>query len=149
MTYETPTFARLAGALSLLVALSTWGLLSLLVVGETTVTTWALGLAALFPASAVVLGVVAPRFPQAGKQYAVGVVVGVVTLSLTYIGVAAADQSLLGAVAALDSLELLAGALAAGVVVGTLAVVDRRYVEHPPSAALLEARHLDEPIGDD
>lgn len=146
--YQTATVARLAGAISLVVILATWGLLALAVAGETTATTWALALASMFPISALVLGVVEARFPRTA-EYAVGLVVGVVALSTAYLGVVAADDSLIEPVAAFGPVELLAAALGCGVLVGLLALVDQRYVEHPPSAALLEERHLDEPISDD
>jgi len=147
--YQTATVARLAGAMSLFVILATWGLGYLLVSGETTSATWALGLASMFPASAIVLSVVDTRFPRSGKEYAIGLVVGVVGLSVTYIGVASVDYALVSAIATFDPLELVVAALSFGLVVGALALVDRHYVEHPPSAALLEERYLDEPVSDD
>lgn len=145
--YRTANVARLAGAVSLLAVLAVWGTLSLLTAGETTVTTWAVGLAAMFPVSALLLGVAGSRPPpRTETEYALGLVVGVVTLSVAYVGAVAADAATVRAVAGVGPLELVVAAVGFALLGGTLALVDARYVERPLTAALLEERHLDDPV---
>ncbi|WP_255151113.1 hypothetical protein [Halorarius halobius] len=146
MTYRTSNVARLAGAASLLAALAGWGYLSHLTAGETTVTTWAVALAALFPVSALLLGAAGSRSPpRTGTAYAVGVAAGVTILSVGYLGAVTADYATVRTLAAVESLELGVAAVGFTLVGGTLALVDHRYVERPVTAALLEERHLDDP----
>jgi len=150
--YRTPNVARLAGAVSLPVFLAGWGLLFSLVGGETTVTTWALGLATMFPLSALFVGVTSDRSrsrPRTGLQYAVGLVASVVAFSLAYLAVAVVDYTAVGVLAGLGWPELVATGVAFTLVVGVLAFVDARYVERPVTAALLEERYLDDPVRDD
>ena len=156
LTYRTSSVARLAGAASLPVFLAVWGGFSLLVVGETTVTTWALGLATMFPVSALLLGASRNRAPpRSGAEYAVGLVVivvtgaGRVTVSVAFVGVGVADSSLVGAVAGVGPVELVAAAVGSAALGGVLALVDVRYVERPETAAVLEARYLDDPVASD
>ena len=145
--YQTSTVARLAGAVSLPVFLACWGFLYLLASGETTVNTWAIGLASMFPISAILITLACNRSPpRTGIEYAIGLVGGVVILSVTYVGLVVADYSLMRAVARFNSLELLAAAIIFALLGGILAFVDARYIERPITAAMLEERYLDEPI---
>lgn len=150
MTYRTSNVARLAGAASLFVVLAAWGLLSILAAGETTVSTWAVGLASMVPVSALLLGVAENRSPpRTGMEYALGLLASVVTVTVAYIGFAAVDYATLRAVVTLDPLQLLAAAAGFALLGGLLALVDLRYVERPLTAALLEERYLDEPVRGD
>ena len=150
LMYRTANVARLAGALFLPVFLATGGLLSLLAVGETTTSTWAFGLAVMFPVSAGLLGLARTRSPlQSGSEHALGLVAGVVTLSTAYLGAAATAPPVMRAVAGVGALELLVTALVFSTVGGTVALVDARYVERPETAARLEAQYLDDPVRTD
>lgn len=148
--YRTSNVARLAGAVSLLALLAVWGLVCLLALGETTATTWALGLAFALPASALSLaGAQSRAVPRAGTAYAVGLVAGVVVLSVSYVGVALAEYAAIRALAGVGPLGLVAGAAGFGLLGGALTLVDVLYVERPVTAALLEERYLDRPTGGD
>lgn len=150
VTYRTSTVARLAGAASLPAILAVWGVGYLLLAGETTVTTWALGLAVLFPASALLLGV-AGNWPPSrpGVEYALGLLGAVVTLSVAYIALAATGSVGLAPLVGLGPGELLVVGAVSALLGGALAVVDVRYVERPATAARLEERYLDEPVRGD
>jgi len=148
--YRTSNVARLAGAVSLLAFLAGWGLLFLLASGETTVTTWALGFAFMFPISGLLASLAQHRSPpRTGTEYAMGLVASVVTLSVSYIGVVILDYPVVRAVAGFDSLELVSAAVVFALLVGVLAFVDVRYVERPDTAARLEERYLDRPLRSD
>ena len=145
--YQTSNVARLAGAVSLPVFLAGWGFLYLLASGETTVNTWALGLASMFPISALLISIARNRSPpRTGIEYAIGLVGSVVILSVTYVGLVVADYSLMRAIARFNSIELFAAAVIFALLGGILAFVDAKYVERPITAAMLEERYLDEPI---
>lgn len=152
MTYRTANVARLAGAVSLPVFLAGWGLLCWVVAGETTATTWALGLAFMFPVSALFVAVAGNRSRsrlRTGLQYAAGLLTSVVVFSIAYLGVTAVDSAAVDTLASPGSLELVAVGVVFALLVGLLAVVDARYVERPVTAAVLEDRYLDDPVGDD
>ena len=145
--YRTRTVARLAGALSLPVFLAVGGLLSLALLGETTATTWELALASMIPGSALVL--VATQYrspPRAGTQYAVGFVGSALTVSVAYVGGAFVDYAAVRRLAGFAPLELVAVGSAFALLGGALALVDIFYLERPDTAALLEERHLDDPL---
>jgi hypothetical protein len=145
--YRTPNVARLAGALSLPVFLVLGGLLSLVVVGETTATTWELGLASMVPLSALFL--VATQYrspPRAGTQYAVGLVGCVVAVSVAYVTGALVDYATVRSLAGFAPIELLAAGSAFALLGGALALVDVFYVERPDTATVLEERYLDDPL---
>jgi len=148
--YETNAAARLAGAVALLTSLAVWGLASVLAAGETTASTWALGLAVMFPVGALALGYASERPSSAiGSEYALGVVVAVAAASVAYLAALAVDFPPVDAVVAATALELLVAAVGFALLTAALAAVDARYVERPDTAARLEARYLDDPIGDD
>jgi hypothetical protein len=148
--YETTAVARLTGAVSLLVALAVWGLGSVLAAGGTTASTWALGLAVMFPVSALALGYAGGRTPpRAGSEYALGLVVAVAAASVAYLAALAAGLPLAATLVGTNPLALLAAAVGFGLLAAALAVVDARYVRRPPTAARLEAWYLDDPVGDD
>jgi hypothetical protein len=148
--YETTAVARLTGAVSLLVALAVWGLGSVLAAGGTTASTWALGLAVMFPVSALALGYAGGRTPpRTGSEYALGLVVAVAAASVTYLAALAAGLPLVAPLVGASPFELLVAGTGFGLLATTLAVVDARYVRRPPTAARLEARYLDDPVGDD
>ncbi|QLH81880.1 hypothetical protein [Halosimplex pelagicum] len=148
--YETNAAARLAGAAALLVALAVWGLASVLAGGETTASTWALGLAVMFPVGALALGYASERPASAlGAEYALGLVVAVATLSVAYLAALAVGFPPAAARPDVTALELGVAAVGSALLAVTLAVVDARYVERPATAARLEARYLDDPLGDD
>ena len=150
MTYRTSNVARVAGAMSLLVFLAGWGLLSLFVAGETTATTWALGLACMVPVSGLFVAATDNRpLPRPGLQYAVGLVASVLILSVAYLSAVVFDYATIGALTGLNSLTLAALGVGAALLGGGLTLVDRRYVERPVTAALLEERYLDDPIDGD
>jgi hypothetical protein len=128
--------------------LAAWGLLSLSVVGEVTASTWALGLAAMFPVSALLVAATGERVRhRTRRQYALGLVGGVVVLSVAYLGVAAVDDAPLRGLVGLNTLEVSIVGAAFALFGTALALVDSRYVEHPLTAALLEDRYLDDPPG--
>ena len=148
MTYRTANVARLAGAISLPVILAGWGLVFLFLDGETTVTTWALGLASMFPVSGLLVAVTGERsVPRSGLQYAVGLVVSVVVLSVAYLGVALANSAVIRSFAGVGLPALITVGVLCSLVGVVLAFVDLRYVERPLTAALLEERYLDDPVG--
>jgi hypothetical protein len=151
--YRTSNVARLAGAVSLPVFLAGWGLAFSLVAGETTVSTWALGLASMFPVSALLVVAAGSRSssrPRTGFQYAVGLVASVVAFSTAFLGaVAVADYAAVGALAGLGALELAGVGTAFALFLVILVLVDARYVERPVTAAMLEDRYLDDPVRDD
>lgn len=150
MTYRTSNVARLAGAVSLPVFLAAWGLFSVLLTGETTVSTWALGLASMFPVSALLVAATGNRsLPRTGLQYAVGLVASVAVVSVAYLVLVVAEYAAIGTIASLDTLELVAVALVFALLGGALALVDVRYVDRPVTAARLENRYLDHPVRDD
>ena len=145
--YRTANVARLAGAVSLPVFLAGWGLCFLFVAGETTVTTWALGLASMFPVSALFLAATGDRHrPRTGRQYALGLVVSVVGISVAYLGVAIADQAAISVFRGLSVVEVIAIGIVFALFAGVLALVDLRYVERPVTAAMLEERYLDRSV---
>ncbi|QLH77343.1 hypothetical protein HZS55_08580 [Halosimplex rubrum] len=148
--YETNAAARLAGAAALLVALAVWGLVSVLAGGETTASTWALGLAVMFPVGALALGYASERPASAlGGEYALGLVVAVATLSVTYLAALAVGFPAVAPILGATALELVVAAVGFALLAAALAVADARYVERPATAARLEARYLDDPVGDD
>ncbi|WP_415380746.1 hypothetical protein [Halosimplex sp. TS25] len=148
--YETTAVARLAGAVALLVSLAVWGLLSVLAVGETTASTWALGLVVMFPVSALALGYARDRTPpRVGSEHALGLAVAVAAVTVTYLGALAVDFSPVDALVEATPLELVVAAVGFALLTAALAVVDARYVERPATAARLEARYIDDPIADD
>lgn len=150
LTYRTANVARLAGAATLPTFLAAWGAVSIAAAGETTAATWALGLASMFPVSALLLGYARSRPPpRTGTAYAVGLVAGVVVLSVAYVALVAVDAAAMAAVAGLDPVELTVAAVGSALLGGALALVDARYVERPETATRLEARYLDEPVADD
>lgn len=147
--YRTSNVARLAGAAALLALLALWGLGARLLAGETTLSTWAIGFAVTVPLSALLVGV-GDRGPppRDGREYAVGMVAAVLPLSVAYVVAATADRPLTSALAHFDAPELVAAAVLFALLGGALALADLLYVERPETAAVLEARHLDEPLGD-
>ncbi len=136
----------MAGAVALLGVLAVWGLLSLLVGGETTATTWALGLGVMYPVSALS---VAGTDTEPGRQYAVGLAAGVVVLSVAYLGVGVVDYTLVESLAGFDPLELVAVSVVAALLGGGLGLVDVTCVERPVTAAALEERYVDDPVDGD
>ncbi|MFB6139679.1 MAG: hypothetical protein ABEJ26_04510 [Halosimplex sp.] len=150
MTYETTAVARVAGALSLFASLAVWGLLSLLATGEVTVTTWALALAVMFPLSALAFGYADDRTPLGrGSEYALGLLVCVIAVSVLYLAAVAVDLTVVGALTGAGPVGLAAAAVGVALSAAALAAIDVRYVERPETAARLEARYLDDPVGDD
>ena len=150
MSQETAAVARVAGAVALFASLALWGFCVSLVTGETTTTTWALGLVAAFPLSALALGYTGNRAPpRDGSEYALGLLVCVSTVSVLYLAALAVDLPLVAVLAGATPLGLAAAAAGFGLLAAGLAVVDARYVERPDTAARLEARYLDDPVGDD
>jgi hypothetical protein len=132
---------------SLPVFLAGWGLLVLLVAGETTATTWALGLASMFPVSALLVAATGARtLPRTGRQHAVGLVASVAVVSTAYLGVAFADRSVIGVLRGLGPVELVAVGVTFALIAGAVALVDARYVERPITAPVLEERYLDESV---
>jgi hypothetical protein len=147
VTVETQNVARLAGAAGSVVLLAAWGLLTVAVGGEPTASTWALGLALMFPVSVLLLGVSANGTPpRSGMEYAIGLLVAVAVASLAYLGVVLTNATLVRAVSDIGLVELAAGASGFAVLVVVLVYVDLRYVERPLSAATLEDRYLDDPV---
>jgi hypothetical protein len=144
--YRSRNVARLAGAMGLPVVLAAWGLGSLLLTGETTVSTWAFALGFTLPLSGLLLALVSERpVPGVEPAYAVGLLCafGVTTaLYLTLVTVAPGTLVVLGALGALELVVVAALAACCG---GLLAFVDVRYVDRPRSVALLEAKYLDDP----
>ncbi|WP_255197159.1 hypothetical protein [Halorarius litoreus] len=147
--YRSPNLARLAGAVSLPAALALWGLGYLFIVGETTVTTWALGLTFAFSATVVLVVAVRERPEPTGTEYVDGFMLAVVALAVTYLGLLAFDLSLVRAVASVGRQELLAVLVSFGLLGSVLATVDRRYVDRPESARALEASYLENPNAGD
>ena len=147
MTYRTSNVARLAGAVALPILLAGWGLFSVFVGGETTATTWALGLAAMFPVSGLLVAATGERpVPRSGLQYAVGLVVSVVALSVAYLGVAITDSAAIRTLAGLEPPTLVTVGVLCSLFGAALTFVDVRYVERPLTATLLEERYLDDPL---
>lgn len=143
--YRTSNVARLAGAVSLPIFLAVWGLFSLFLVGESTVTTWALGLASMLPISGLLAAATDGRpLPRTGFQYAVGLVASVVIFSVAYLGIVIVDHAVIGILHDLGWFELIAIGVTFGLFAGVFTLVDLRYVERPVTAAMLEERYLDE-----
>ena len=133
--------------MSLPAFLAGWGLLFLFVAGETTVTTWALGLGSMFPVSALLVAAAGDRtLPRTGRQHAVGLAASVVVVSVAYLGVAIADRAVIGVLRGLGPVELIAVGIAFALFAGGVALVDVRYVERPITAPVLEERYLDESV---
>ena len=150
LTYTTSNVARLAGAVGLLVVLAAWGIVTLSVTGELTVSTWAVGLAGMFPVSALLLVMTAERAPpRSGTAYAAGLAASVVVLGVAYLAVALTGPSTLHLLTGLTQPQLVAGATSGALVGGCLALVDAHYVERPQTAALLETQYLDAPLESD
>jgi succinate-acetate transporter protein len=144
--YRSRNVAHLAGATGLPVLLAGWGLVTLLVGGEVTASTWALALGLALPLSVFLLLVVRDR-PLLGLEtaYAAGFVGGVLVTTAGYLGLAVVAGDALRALARVGALELVVVAAVFGAGGGLLAFVDVKYVDRPRSAVFLEAEYLDDP----
>lgn len=145
--YRSRTVARLAGAMGLPLVLAGWGLVTLLVTGTVTVSTWALALGFTLPLSALLLLVVRERpVPGLEPAYAVGLLAAFAATTAVYLALATvARDALAAALAGVGPLELVAVAGLAACCGGVLTLVDLRYVDRPRSAVLLESEHLEDP----